>query len=204
MVILRWIVGPLIRGLSNGAFLFGMGYLGGNQTAALILGLVGLGLGLVHGFAMAYGNCYDYADGTSWFKLILDNTWSVLNSLAGSLYQLMNLILLNPITQAGAGTGTVVHRRGIIPGYATTIGNVIANEDPGVQPHERLHVLQARIFGPLYIPLVIASYLIGTILPYWLIYHNYQRWPITGFGTYFINGVYPHAWNEEWAYRAYP
>jgi len=201
---LKWVVGPLVRGLSNGGFLFGMGYLSGNGIVALVLGLVGLGLGLVHGFAMAYGNCYDYAGGVSWLKLVLDNTWSVLNSLAGSIYQLVNLIMMNPVTQTGAGTGTVVHQRGVIPGYATTIGNVIASDDPGVQPHERLHVLQARIFGPLYIPLVVASYIIGTVLPYWLVYHNYQRWPITGLGTYFINGVYQHAWNEEWAYRAYP
>ncbi|HLY73278.1 MAG TPA: glycine zipper family protein [Planctomycetota bacterium] len=201
---LKWVVGPLIRGLSNGGLLFGMGFLSGNWIVALVLGLVGLGLGLVHGFAMAFGDCYDYSDGISWFKFILDNTWSVTNSLAGSIYQTVNLIIFNPITQTGAGTGTVVHHRGVIPGYATTVGNVIASDDPGVQPHERLHVLQARIFGPLYLPLVIASYIIGTVLPYWLIYHNYQRWPITSFGTYFMNGVYPHAWNEEWAYRTYP
>jgi hypothetical protein len=153
---------------------------------------------------MAVGHAYDFGSGICWLKFILDNTWSVTNSLAGSIYQLVNLIIFNPITQTGAGTGTVVHRRGIIPGYATTIGQVIASEDPGVQDHERLHVLQARIFGPLYIPLVMASYVIGTIVPYWLLFHNHQRWPITGFGTYFINGVYPHAWNEEWAYRACP
>ena len=204
MVALNWILGPLVRGLSNGALLFGLGYLGGNLTVALILGAVGLGLGLLHGFCMAIGHAYDFSSGVCWLKFILDNTWSVLNSLAGSIYQLVNLIIFNPITQTGAGTGTVVHRRGIIPGYATTIGQVIASEDPGVQDHERLHVLQARIFGPLYIPLVMASYVIGTIIPYWLLFHNHQRWPITGFGTYFINGVYPHAWNEEWAYRACP
>ncbi len=204
MGFLNWIVGPLIRGLSNGGLMFGLGYLGGNLTVALILGAVGLGLGILHGICMAIGHAYDFGDGISWVKFVLDNTWSVTNSLAGSLYQLVNLIIFNPITQTGAGTGTVVHRRGIIPGYATTIGQVIASENPGVQDHERLHVLQARIFGPAYIPLVMASYVIGTIIPYWLLFHNHQRWPITGFGTYFINGVYPHAWNEEWAYRACP
>ena len=204
MIAVNWIVGPLVRGLSNGALMFGLGYLGGNLTVALVLGAVGLALGLVHGFSMAYGHAYDFGNGGCWVKFILDNTWSVVNSLAGSLYQLVNLIIINPITQTGAGTGTVVHRRGVLPGYATTIGQVIASDDPGVQDHERLHVLQARIFGPLYIPLVMASYVIGTILPYWLLFHNHQRWPITGFGTYFINGVYPHAWNEEWAYRVYP
>jgi hypothetical protein len=184
--------------------LFGLAIWAANLTVALILGAVGLGLGLMHGICMAIGHAYDFGNGVCWFKFILDNTWSVLNSLAGSLYQLVNLIIFNPITRTGAGTGTVVHRRGIIPGYATTIGQVIASEDPGVQDPRAA----ARAPGPhLRTPVYSAGH--GQLRdrddhPYWLIFHNHQRWPITGFGTYFINGVYPHAWNEEWAYRACP
>jgi len=36
MIALNWILGPLVRGLSNGALLFGLGYLGGDLTVALL------------------------------------------------------------------------------------------------------------------------------------------------------------------------
>ena len=204
MVAIRWILAPIIRGASNGGLLFALGFVLGKMTLGLILGGVGLGLGLVHGFCLAYADSYDWGSPSGWIKFILDNSWSVLNSFAASIYVLINLITLNSIHPESQGTGAVVLDRGFLPGYATTIGNVIAGSNPAVQEHELLHVLQARIFGTAYIPLVLVSYVVGTFVPYWLIYHDHSRWPINGIGTYFLNGVYPHAWNEEWAYRACP
>ena len=58
--------------------------------------------------------------------------------------------------------------------YATTLGNVTAGQQ--VPKHERTHALQARAFGPLFYPTVVAHYAINTVLPDWLIYHN-KRYP---------------------------
>jgi hypothetical protein len=53
----------------------------------------------------------------------------------------------------------------------------------------------------LYLPLVLANYVLATVAPYWLLYHDRTRSPINGVTSYFRRGVYPHVWNEEWAYR---
>ena len=91
---------------------------------------------------------------------------------------------------------------GALPGYATTIGIVKAGATDAVDAHEMVHVLQARLFGPLYLPTVGVNYVLATVAPYWLLYRDGDRWPVTDVRTYFLNGVYPHVWNEHWAYRA--
>jgi hypothetical protein len=137
-----------------------------------------------------------------WVQYFVDCTWSILNTVIGAVYITLNYLTLNSISSSvsSKGMGLLVLRRGIFPGFATTLGNVVAGGSSGIMKHEGLHVLQARIFGPLYIPLVIANYIIASILPYWLIYHNHSSSPIKSFGAYFMRGVYPHVWNEEWAY----
>ena len=204
MVVFQWILGPLLRAASNGGLLFALGYALGKLPVALILGGVGLGLGVVHGICLAIGESYDWRSGLSWFKFLLDNTWSVLNSFVGSIYQVILLITLNPIKRdTSRGSGAVFHDRPFIPGFAaTTYGNVIAGANPDVVRHELVHVLQGRIFGPLFIPLVILNYILGALLPYWLIYHDRSRYPIRNFGEYFSVGVYRNTWNELWAYKA--
>lgn len=64
-----------------------------------------------------------------------------------------------------------------------------------------MHVFQARLLGPLYIPLVVANYVLFTIAPVWLLYHDHAGAPINRFTRYFEIGVYPHVWNEAIAYR---
>lgn len=204
MFVFRWILGPILRAASNGGMMFGLGFAIGKLPVALIMGGIGLGLGVMHGICLAIADSYDWRSGLSWFKFILDNTWSVFNSFAGSVYELILLIMFNPINRdTSRASGAVFHNRPLIPGYdATTVGNVVAGASAGVKNHELIHVLQGRIFGTLYIPLVIANYIIGTILPYWLIYHDRTTYPVRNFGEYFTVGVYRNTWNELWAYKA--
>ena len=49
---------------------------------------------------------------------------------------------------------------------------------------------------------MVLNYIVATLIPYWLLFRDKDRYPITGFASYFENGVYPHVWNELWAYRA--
>ena len=199
---LDWGLQLPVRALTNGGAGFGVGYAIGGLVPGLIAGGVLLGLGIVHGIALAIKRAYAWDGPGGWFLFIVDNTWSLLNSIAGSVYTLINFLMFNPLSDRGAGTGAVFHRRPFIPGFAaTTVGNVVAGDGAGTAEHELVHVLQGRIFGPLYIPFVILSYVINTVLPYWLIYHDHRNRPIRSFGAYFIDGVYRHTWNEEWAYK---
>ena len=90
---------------------------------------------------------------------------------------------------------------GVSPRYATTIGTVCAGSSSGIQRHEDVHIFQGRLLGPLYIPLVLANYVLFTIAPVWLLYHDHTNAPINRFTRYFEIGVYPHVWNEAIAYR---
>ena len=110
------------------------------------------------------------------------------------------------------GSGSLWLTKGFIPHYtgaagtthyyATTLGTVKAGSNPQVDPHEQFHVFQARLFGPLYVPLVVVNYVVATVVPYWILFRDRDRRPISGVVTYFNNGVYPHVWNEMWAYHS--
>src|SRR5262245_11766979 len=164
----NWVIAPIVRTLTNGAAGFAIGYLGG-WVGGLIVGLIFLGLGALPGWCMAGARSYNWAAPVTWVEFIVDNTWGVLNGMAGSLYLAINLITLNRIAPSSAGTSALVLERGIIPGFVTTIGNVIAGNDPGIMRHEQIHILQGRIFGLIYIPSVIVNYILATIAPYWLL-----------------------------------
>jgi len=199
---LDWGLQLPVRALTNAGAGFGAGYAIGGLVPGLVVGGILLGLGIVHGVALAIKRAYAWNSAGGWFLFIVDNTWSLLNSIAGSVYGLINFLMFNPLSDQGVGTGAVFHKRPFIPGFAaTTVGNVVAGDNASTAEHELIHVLQGRIFGPLYIPLVILSYIVNTLLPYWLIYHDYRRAPINSVGAYFIEGVYRHTWNEEWAYK---
>jgi hypothetical protein len=180
-----------------------LGFLAGGVIGMLVGIGLGLLFGIVFGWAIVSAEAYEPTV-ASVLLFVVDHTWSLVNTMAGSVYLVGNLIFGNRIQrEVSRHTGAVQLVNGIIPGYLTTIGTVIAGVDEPVHAHEHGHVLQARIFGPLYLPMVISNYVIATILPYWLLYHDRTRYPINSFRAYFMDGVYPHVWNEAWCYAVY-
>ncbi|MBW3577858.1 MAG: glycine zipper family protein [Actinobacteria bacterium] len=189
----------IVRVITNTAAL-GLGGAAMNPASGVAFGAVGLALGVVHAVAVvvtkSYGN-----DARGVWLLIVDHTWSLPNTILGSLFLTLNLVLGNrPDKTQSESRSTVVLRDGLFPGFATTIGNVEAGTSKHTANHEYMHVVQARIFGPTYVPLVMVNYVLATVLPYWLLYHDHQSKPIRSFKDYFMCGVYPHTWHEEWAY----
>lgn len=174
----------------------------GSVTGTAVGALAGLLLGVVYGWAVAAGKSYDLGSVSGLVAFVVDHTWSILNTVAGALFLALNLAFGNRLDKAFTPGRTMVGlHKGVVPGFATTIGTVQAGTGMNIDVHEAVHVLQARIFGPLYIPLVLVNYALAAVLPYWLLYHDRAARPITGPVTYFRRGVYPHTWNEEWAYR---
>ncbi|MDI1462466.1 glycine zipper family protein [Catellatospora sp. KI3] len=132
----------------------------------------------------------------------VDHTWSLLNTVAGALFLALNLVAGHRLDPAcSRHRGRIVLREQALPGYATTVGNVIAGLTPANAAHEDLHVRQGRLLGPLYLPLIALGYVLCTVCPLWLRRHDHTAWPITGPIRYFTHGVYPHVWHEAWAYR---
>lgn len=188
-------------GLGEGS----VGRWGGLVVGALLGGVPGA----VLGWAVTRWEPYDVRHGRGVVTLLLDLTWSVPNTWAGAVFLGVNLLLRNQVAPTYTRHSGAVHLvNGVLPPiggvrYVTTIGTVIAGVAPAVHRHEHGHILQARVFGPLYLPLVALHYLVATAVPYWWLYHDHERYPITGLATYLTRGVYHHVWHEEWCYRRY-
>ncbi len=186
-----------------------LGYLVGGVTGLLIALAIGAAVGTVFGWAVTTSQSYDLTSPLGLVKYVLDLTWSLPNTLLGAIYLSLNLVFGNRLERGySRHSGCVQLVKGVFPEmngitYLTTVGTVIAGVDPAVHAHEHGHVFQARLFGPLYVPLVLANYAVATVLPFWLLYHNHTRYPIKKFAAYFMDGVYPHTWNEAWCYRVY-
>jgi len=175
-----------------------------------VFGVVGAVVGAVISlpFALAYaigvGRGCPYADGRRGARrCLVDATWSGLNTWAGAVYYGAHRFRRNTLEpERSRGTGALWLTNGFTPKYATTIGTVKAGSNDRRDRHEQVHVLQARLFGPFYLPLIGLNYVVATVVPYWLLFRGAsRRKPITGFRSYFEDGVYPNTWHELWAYK---
>jgi hypothetical protein len=174
--------------------------------AGLLCGLAaGLLLGAVGGYALSVAAVYP--PGRRGLALLLvDHSWSLPNTVAGAVYLLGHLLAGHRVDRPlSRHSGRIAVDGRVWAGYVTTVGQVVAGLRPGSSAalvrHEDLHVLQARLLGPLYLPLVAAHYLLCTLVPVWWLRHDHRARPITGPGGYFSVGVYRHVWHEAWAYR---
>jgi len=190
-------VAPLLRTATNagaGVLIFWPS----GVTGAVIASVVARALGAAHGWRMAFGHTYDWTQGSSVAEFVVDNTGGRPDALVGSLFATANL--WNSVgVDTSRSSGSLYHNTNWFGTCDTTLGNVTVGTV--VPKHEAVHALQAWIFGPLFYPIFILSYVVCTVVPYWLAYHDNQRRPIKGTGSYFQCGVYPNTWFEVWAHR---
>lgn len=180
-----------------------LGVIAGGPAGVVIV-VLGVPLGLVFGWFAWQADSYDLRSPRGLLAFVVDHTWSLPNTYVGAGFLGVNLLLRNSISiEYSRGHNCVHLTNGVFPGYLTTIGPVIAGVAPSVHPHEHGHIMQARLFGPLYFPLIAVHYAIVVVLPYWLIYHDRKAYPVRLLRSYFLNGVYPHVWHEAWCYRRY-
>lgn len=191
----------VVLGLSVSVTGIGMGFLLGGPIGSGIVGVLSALFAVPFGRAVTLGKPYTGALGA--WRAFVDATWSAPNTWAGAVFYGIHRLTGNPHDLArSAGRGSIWLTRGVVPRYATTIGTVKAGSNEHIDRHEEIHIFQARLLGPLYLPLVVLNYVVATVVPYWLLFRDKTRYPITGFASYFEHGVYPHVWNELWAYRA--
>jgi hypothetical protein len=154
-------------------------------------------LGLIHALRLKAAGAYDGVP--AFFFFLLDHTWSLPNTIIGSLFALITIGL--EIDEPGSkGTGRLLLKSGLFGNYDTTLGNVTAGKI--VPTHELVHVIQARLTGPFFYPVYLANYVVN-LIPYWLVFRLFDIYPgkkIDSVGHYFTHGVYPFTVFEAIAY----
>jgi len=128
--------------------------------------LFGMGFGLLYGLMAGLLRAYDLSSPGGVAGLLIDLTWSLPSTLVGFI--LGNIVYIffgNPDRALSENEGWIAYRArgasGLGVDVLQTIGTVNIG---GAGKHEKVHLLQARILGPFYIPFVVANYLVtGTI-----------------------------------------
>ncbi|MBN1203408.1 MAG: hypothetical protein JXB05_00605 [Myxococcaceae bacterium] len=160
---------------------------------ALIIGAVfGLGYGLEAGLLRAY----ELSTSRGWVELIVDLTWSLPSTVFG--------FVVGNLTYAWFGSLSKKHSEGqgwivFMPRPGSSFGRDVLQtlgtvNLGGAGNHEKIHLLQARIFGPLYLPFVGLSYVITFTLQ--------VLWTITLGGLLALLGVRQKAYLRPPAHSA--
>jgi hypothetical protein len=134
---------------------------GGRLRSTLVLA-TGLVAALVYGLCTAILCSYDLSKRAGWIQILVDLTWSLPNTLFGLVFgNLIYPFFGAPSRDLSDGEGWISYRpRGSDFGVNVkqTLGTVNLG---GRGAHEMVHVVQARILGPLYLPLQAASYVVN-------------------------------------------
>jgi len=130
-------------------------------VAAVIGAIFGLLYGLEAGILVIYD-----LNGAGWVQLIIDMTWSLPNTIWG--FVIGNLIFIF----VGTPSSSASHYQGFIsytPRGGGSFGHSVLQTHGtvnlgGAGQHELVHVMQARIFGPLFLPLYFANYVLNSVV----------------------------------------
>ena len=132
------------------------------QVSAGWMLLVGVIFGLLYGLMAGLLRAYDLATHTGVLTLIVDLSWSFISTIIG--FVLGNSIYIffgNPSRALSENEGWIVYQARGTSGFGVDVLQTIGTVNlGGAGKHEKVHLLQARILGPVFIPLIIVSYII--------------------------------------------
>lgn len=130
--------------------------------------LIGAGFGLVFGLQAGILEIYDLSTFGGWLGLVADSTWSLPNTIIGIIFGNLLFVWFGNLSKSQSK-----HRNWIVymppatktSGFGVDVLQIWGNVNlGGAGQHERMHLLQSRIFGPLYYPIFALNYVINFIL----------------------------------------
>jgi hypothetical protein len=134
-----------------------------NPIVVLIVGLIfGLLYGLMAGFLLSY----DLSQPLGVLALIVDLSWSLPNTLLGFIVANPIYFLFGkPSRELSRNESWISYKARGTSGFGVNVLQTVGTVNIGGRGnHEKVHLLQARIFGPLFIPIVVVNYVLTGLL----------------------------------------
>ena len=119
-----------------------------------------------YGFVATWMGAYDLSTPLGWVMLLVDLTWSLPNTVFGALTGMwLYAIWGSPNRANSEGRGWISYSPRSSTGFGNNVLQTLGTINIGGSgQHERMHLLQARIFGPLYLPLFGIFYVITFLI----------------------------------------
>lgn len=130
---------------------------------ALGTALFGIGYGLQAGIL----GIYSFSNFKGWLELIVDTTWSLPNTLFGFIVGNVFYPFFADLSKTQSNNkGWIVYMPAAgSSGFGTSVLQTLGTINiGGAGQHERMHLLQERIFGPLYLLLFALNYIITFLI----------------------------------------
>jgi hypothetical protein len=159
----------IVKGLLTILFCIGLGAatlaglgaaFGGDAVGTMAL--IGAIFGLLYGLEAGILTIYDLGSGLGWLQLFIDMTWSLPNTVFGFIFgNAIYLIKGSTPSRASSRDSGWVSYQGSFGNVLQTLGTINLG---GAGQHERMHLLQARLFGPLYLVIFGLNYVVNFVL----------------------------------------
>lgn len=124
------------------------------------------GIAVILGIIAGILGSYDLTTPRGWLLLVLDNTWALPSTLLGAVVgNIVYPFFGSPSAQLSGGKEWVSYKARGASGFGVDVLQTLGTVNiGGPGNHERVHLLQARILGPAFLPIVCISYVITTLL----------------------------------------
>jgi hypothetical protein len=134
-------------------------------TPPLVALAIGIVLGFLYGLEAALLASYDLTNPLHIFALILDLTWCLPSTILGFVVgNIIYLIIGSPSRDQSRGK-TWISFSGSFSGSSGAVLQTLGTVNlGGAGAHELVHLMQARIFGPVYLPLQLVSYVLNSLI----------------------------------------
>jgi hypothetical protein len=119
-----------------------------------------------YAFVATWMGAYDLSTPLGWLMLLVDLTWSLPNTVFGAVTGLWLYAFWGRPNRANSeGRGWISYSPRSSTGFGNDVLQTLGTINIGGSgQHERMHLLQARIFGPLYLPLFGLSYVVTFLI----------------------------------------
>ena len=128
--------------------------------------IVGGSFGILYGLESGILLIYDLSEGIGWLELIADLTWSLPNTIFGFIFgNIIYIFFGEPSKSESRNKGWIVFMPRGSSGFGVDVLQTLGTVNlGGAGAHEKVHLLQARIFGPLFLPIYAVNYVVNFLI----------------------------------------